>query len=220
MGEPDEAQEFLKLPIDERCVHKLWKARLSGYEEAAKQFDLWDVDSDADKFKKFLPLIKKFVVDTNAIAQEKGLMATLEFCRVYEPAAKIASDIVEGLVAKCLGAPKAKTKDLAKQIALMLVEIEAGDKVIEELTKGLAQKNPKVVSGCLSAMTECLKCFGTRIIKAAPLLKASMPLLDNRDKTVREEGKQLIIESYRWVGDIMKQQLTNLKPVQLSELEA
>lgn len=54
----------------------------------------------------------------------------------------------------------------------------------------------------------------------SPLLKATMPLLDHRDKNIREEGKQLIVESYRWVGDIMKQQLTGLKPVQLTELEA
>ena len=36
---------------------------------------------------------------------------------------------------------------------------------------------------------------------------------------MREEGKQLIVEAYRWVGDVMKQQLTGIKPVQLSELE-
>ena len=30
----------------------------------------------------------------------------------------------------------------------------------------------------------------------------------------------MIIESYRWVGDIMKQQLNGVKPVQMTELEA
>ena len=29
----------------------------------------------------------------------------------------------------------------------------------------------------------------------------------------------MIIESYRWVGDIMKQQLNGVKPVQMTELE-
>ena len=35
-----------------------------------------------------------------------------------------------------------------------------------------------------------------------------------------EEGKGLIVEAYRWVGDIMKQQLNGVKPVQMTELEA
>ena len=40
-----------------------------------------------------------------------------------------------------------------------------------------------------------------------------------RDKTIREEVKQLTIESYRWGGELLKAQLTGLKPVQLTELE-
>jgi hypothetical protein len=34
----DEDTEYLKLPLEERMVHKLWKARVSGYEEAKKLF--------------------------------------------------------------------------------------------------------------------------------------------------------------------------------------
>ena len=36
---------------------------------------------------------------------------------------------------------------------------------------------------------------------------------------MRTEGKSLIAEAYRWVGDVMKQQLSGLQPVQLKELE-
>ena len=68
-------------------------------------------------------------------------------------------------------------------------------------------------------VTECLKSFGAKVIKVSPLLKAIMPLMDHRDKDVRERGKSLIIEAYRWIGDMMKSQLTGLKPVQLSELD-
>ena len=45
--------------------------------------------------------------------------------------------------------------------------------------------------------------------------KAVIPLLDHRDKDVRENGKKLIIESYRWIGVMMKSQLTGVKPVQV-----
>jgi cytoskeleton-associated protein 5 len=40
----EEGTEFLKLPIEDRVVHSLWKARLSGYEEAKKYFIQWDDD--------------------------------------------------------------------------------------------------------------------------------------------------------------------------------
>ena len=54
-----------------------------------------------------------------------------------------AGEICDGIVTKCLGAPKTKTKELAGQVILMLCEIEAHERVVEELIKGLAQKNPK-----------------------------------------------------------------------------
>ena len=69
---------------------------------------------------------------------------------------------------------------MAKDILLMLCEVEVHEKVIEELIKGLAQKNPKIVVGCLVNMTECLKAFGAKVIKVSPLLKAAMPLLEHR----------------------------------------
>jgi len=40
----EEDTEYLKLPVEERCVHKSWKARVSGYEEATKLFNRWDGD--------------------------------------------------------------------------------------------------------------------------------------------------------------------------------
>ena len=94
-------------------------------------------------------IIKKFITDSNAVAQEKGLEAALAYVQNCDEktAGRVTSDCIEGIVSKCVAAPKTKTKDLAKQIALMFVEIETYDKVIEELCKGLTQKNPKVVSG-------------------------------------------------------------------------
>ena len=40
----EDETEYLKLPLEERCVHKIWKARVSGYEEAVKLFGKWDGD--------------------------------------------------------------------------------------------------------------------------------------------------------------------------------
>ena len=63
-----------------------------------------------------------------------------------------------GLIAKCLGAPKARTKELAIQIALMYIEIEKYEIVQEELLKGIgSQKNPKVVASCIATLTQALR---------------------------------------------------------------
>lgn len=80
------------------------------------------------------------------------------FLNVLWHSSRTAADVTSGLVAKCLGAPKARTKDLAIQIALMYVEIEKYEVVQEEILKGIAaSKNPKVVSACIATLTQALR---------------------------------------------------------------
>lgn len=68
----EDENEYKKLPTEEKCVHKLWKARVAGYEEAIKLFNQIDDEKSPD-WNKYLGLIKKFVTDSNAVAQEKGM---------------------------------------------------------------------------------------------------------------------------------------------------
>uniref|UniRef100_A0A8C0L7K3 Cytoskeleton-associated protein 5 n=1 Tax=Canis lupus dingo TaxID=286419 RepID=A0A8C0L7K3_CANLU len=70
--------EWMKLPVDQKCEHKLWKARLSGYEEALKIFQKIK-DEKSPEWSKFLGLIKKLVTDSNAVVQLKGLEAALVY---------------------------------------------------------------------------------------------------------------------------------------------
>jgi cytoskeleton-associated protein 5 len=49
-----------------------------GYEEATKLFRKID-DEASPEYSKFTGLVKKFVVDSNQVAQEKGVEATLAF---------------------------------------------------------------------------------------------------------------------------------------------
>lgn len=57
---------------------QVWKARVAGYEEAAKRFKLIS-DEKSPEYNNYLGLLKKFVLDTNAVAQEKGLEAVMAF---------------------------------------------------------------------------------------------------------------------------------------------
>ncbi|XP_059481984.1 protein mini spindles isoform X2 [Neocloeon triangulifer] len=215
----EEDTEFTKLPLEERCVHKLWKARVHGYEEAAKLFRQIP-DEKAPEWNKYLGIVKKFAADSNAAAQEKGLEAILAYIENAGPAGKTVGEVMSNIVTKCLSAPRTKTKELSQQVTLMYVEIEKHEAVMEELIKGFDQKNPKVVAACINTATMALNEFGMKVINVKPLVKEVPKLLDHRDKIVRDEGKALIVEIYRWVGVAVKPQLSNLKPVQLTELEA
>ncbi|KAK9509392.1 hypothetical protein O3M35_006719 [Rhynocoris fuscipes] len=213
-----EEEDFSKLSIEDRCVHKVWKARVSGYEAAANHFRQID-DEKSPEWNKYVGLIKKFVVDSNAPAQEKGLEATLAFVENCAAAGKTVGDVMGGLVQKAIGAPKAKTKELATQIALMYIEIEKQDVVLEELIKGTENKNPKISAGCIHIITLALQEFGAKVVNVSKILKRILVLLEDRDKGVRDESKALLVEMFRWVPTL-KAQLTNLKPAQLSEIEA
>ena len=215
----EEDTEYQKLPIDERCVHKLWKARVNGYEEALKLFRAID-DEKSPEWNKYLGLIKKFVIDSHAMAQEKGLEATLVFVENCAVAGKTVGEVMGGIITKCLGAPKAKTKDLGMQIALMYIEIEKHENVIEELCKGFDQKNPKIVATCVTTAIQALREFGAKVVSVKPLVKKIPGLLSDRDKAVRDEAKQLTVEIFRWIGPVFKTQLQSLPQVTITELEA
>ena len=61
--------------------------------------------------------------------------------------------------------------------------------------------------------------FGHKVLTLKMIVKQLQKLLEDRDKTVREETKQLVIEIYRWIGAAFMPQLSNLKPVQMNELQ-
>lgn len=215
----EEDTEYLKLPLEDRCIHKLWKARLSGYEECTKHFPKI-VDERSPEFNKFAPLMKKFVTDSNAVAQEKALEAVLAYVENAHVAGRTAGDVTNGIVQKCLAAPKRGTQEKALEVILMYCEIEKYEVVQEELMKGFTQKNPKVVTASVRAVTTALREFGPKVMNPKPLIKQMHTLLEDRDKNVREESKKMVIEMYRWIRQALKPQMSSLKPVQIQELEA
>lgn len=216
-----EDEEYKKLPIEDKCVHKLWKARVCGYEEVTKLFRQID-DEKSPEFGKYLGLVKKFVTDSNAMGQEKGLEAALAYVENYAHAGRTVSEVMSGVVTKCIAAPKTKTRELALQLTLMYIEIEKFEAVEDELIKGMELKNPKIVTACVNACTTALREFGSKVINVKPLLKKISVLLADRDKGVRDETKLMIIEMYRWIGAALRLQLqaASLQPVQITELEA
>ena len=146
---------------------------------------------------------------------------------------RTVGEVAPGLIGKCLNS-RAKMKEKAFEILLMYIEIERQADIEDELVKGLENKQPKVVQACLeilrrgltyvrsaSTYTLFVSCsphseFGSKVLPIKPFLKQVIPLLDDRDKSVRDEAKLLLVEIYKWIG---KQTLTpmiqNVKPIQV-----
>uniref|UniRef100_A0A669PJM0 Cytoskeleton associated protein 5 n=1 Tax=Phasianus colchicus TaxID=9054 RepID=A0A669PJM0_PHACC len=209
--------EWMKLPIDQKCEHKLWKARLNGYEEALKLFQ--KIDDKSPEWSKYLGLIKKFVTDSNAVAQLKGLEAALAYVENAHVAGKTTGEVASGVVNKVFNQPKARAKELGVDICLMYIEIEKGEAVQEELLKGLDNKNPKIIVACIETLRKALSEFGSKIISLKPIIKVLPKLFESREKAVRDEAKLLAVEIYRWIRDALRPPLQNINSVQLKELE-
>ncbi|XP_022071187.2 cytoskeleton-associated protein 5 isoform X4 [Acanthochromis polyacanthus] len=210
--------EWMKLPIDQKCEHKVWKARLNGYEEALKLFQRIE-DEKSPEWGKYLGLIKKFVTDSNAVAQLKGLEAALAFIENAHAAGKTTGEVVSGVVTKVFNQPKARAKELGSDICLMYIEIEKAEVVQDELLKGLDNKNPKIVVACLETLRRALSEFGSKIVTLKPVVKVLPKQFESREKAVREEAKQLAVEIYKWIRDALRPPLQNINSVQLKELE-
>ncbi|OAF69892.1 Cytoskeleton-associated protein 5 [Intoshia linei] len=214
----EEDTSWMKLSVYDKCCHKLWKARVDGYEKIFKVFDYADND-DIPEFKTYSPIIKNFVVETNPSALDKGLDAALAYITNAKIANKIAPSVLDGIIKKCLtGKPKIKEKCI--NIFMMVVEIEQADLVVKKLLECMDNKQPKIISGALQFIIAVVQSFGTIIINVKPFLKKIEKLLDNKDKTVRENTKTLVIECTRWLGTAtIKPLIASLKPVVVTEFE-
>ncbi|KAI9009704.1 armadillo-type protein [Gaertneriomyces semiglobifer] len=218
MASPDE--DFTSLPLTERLVHKSWKARQGAYDELAKMFSTTMDPDDDNAFRKWTEYLKKMVNDANLVAQESGLGALLAYVQNAPSALRTRSNISPILVDKCLGSNRAGTKARALDVLLTYIELDStGDAVIEDITAGLSHKTPKTVVGAAAAMREALHSFGIKIINVKPILKQLSKLFDHKDKSVRAEGTALAVELYRWLGPAINNSLSDLKPVQIKELQ-
>ena len=137
-------------------------------------------------------------------------------------------------MSKCLSG-RAKIKDRAFDILLTYIEIDKNAEIEDQLVAGLENKQPKIVQACLELLRRGLRyifislkhcfgndslglrsAFGSKVLPIKPFLPKVVPLLEDRDKTVRDEAKALLVEIYKWIG---KQTLTpmiqNVKPIQV-----
>ncbi|KAL1917720.1 uncharacterized protein VTP21DRAFT_3554 [Calcarisporiella thermophila] len=211
-------EDFSSLSIPDRIQHKVWKARVSAYDELTKYFRTADPANERE-FTQYEPYLKKIVTDSNAVAQENGLSAILSYVENAPRPERSRDAVVPTLVEKCLGSSRAGTRNKAVEILLMYIEVDVADPVVAEVLQGTSAKLPKLVAQAVAALREIVKSFGIKVLDPKPILKSLSKLFAHTDKNVRAEATQLTIELYRWLGaQAINAYLGDLKPVQVKEL--
>ncbi|KAI9483394.1 MAG: armadillo-type protein [Benjaminiella poitrasii] len=158
-------------------------------------------------------------VEPNAIAQEAGLSAVMEYVSNAPNAISTRDTIIPALVEKCLGAIKAGTKQKATDIVLLYAEIDTPDPVVELVLPGTNAKQPKLVTQTVFVLKELVRQFGIKKVNPKPIIKILPRLFGHTDKNVRAETFALTVELYRWIGQPLMASLSTLKPVQIKDLE-
>ncbi|KAI9741338.1 MAG: Microtubule-associated protein, microtubule dynamics during spindle orientation [Cirrosporium novae-zelandiae] len=222
MAEAEE--DFSAMPIADRFVHKNWKIRKSGYEDATKEFEKTPDESDP-AFKPFLQdpnLWKGAVADSNVAAQADGLAAYCAFLKYggVNACTRTRGITVGPICEKALASTRPAAKQSALEALLLCIELDKANPVVEDMIPFIAHKIPKTSSATLAALKAIYHAYGCKIVDPKPVLKALTKSFDHRDKNVRAEAQHLTIELYRWLRDGMKPLFwDDLKPVQQHDLD-
>lgn len=217
-------EDFSKLPLVDRFVHKNWKARKGGYEAAAKEFELTPDESDP-AFRPFLQdpgLWKSAAADSNVAAQQEGLAALCAFLKYggQQAAVRSRTHTLQALYEKGLSSTRPQAKASALEALLLYIELDKSDPVLEELLPALSHKQPKIIAATLNAITAIFHNYGIKIVESKPVLKTLPKVFGHADKNVRAEAQNLTVELYRWHKEAMKVIFwSELKPVQQQDLE-
>ncbi|KNE90352.1 hypothetical protein PSTG_16223 [Puccinia striiformis f. sp. tritici PST-78] len=227
MAEPPADSDWQNLSVQDQLYHKLWKARLAAYETLIKQFQLAE-DEDDEVFSDWnrdQQWPQKAVTDSNAVAQEKGILLVSIYIRLAGRAgSRCRPDCITPLVEKSLATNARKgTREAATECLLGWAMSEAdGDKgegIVSPVLEGLKSKQPKVVAGAVAALNALISAFGVRVINIKPILKTLPQMFAHADKGVREEGRLLVQTIYQFLGAALDPSLSGLKPVQVKELQ-
>ncbi|KAJ1020613.1 hypothetical protein NDA16_004006 [Ustilago loliicola] len=222
-GAPTE-EDFTKLSIEERLSSKLWKARVSAYEDLSKAFPKTSSENDPifRQYTRHPDILKAIVVDTNAVAQEKGVDAVRAFVEFGgQPAGKTREVVVPALVDKCLGSTRAGTKKNALELISFYAEMEdvvGCEPLLADLLDGLKAKQPKLVAGCITAIKDLVRDFGHKQVAPKPILKRLRDMFAHSDKNVRAEASLLAHELHKYIGAALEPTIDSLKDIQAKEL--
>lgn len=237
-GTDQDEGNFSTLPLIERLGHKLWKARLHGYQELNQLFTKAagggdDIDDSITIFWRDPSLFGDYVTDSNVVAQEQAVAALESLLKNVGLPPRIdlktaMSNWIPALVEKGLASSRAMTKNKSMECILLICSFdESITESVQLVLPFFSKKLPKLVAASINCVSELISSFGfTNVIVnnlLPELLDPLAKLAGHADRNVRAQTMTLIVEIYKSNGCkrlILDELLLNkLKPIQQNDLE-
>ncbi|ORC90901.1 XMAP215 family protein [Trypanosoma theileri] len=206
------SEDFSGLPIESLLTHASWRARRAGFERVR--------DAPAPHKALFLDEAKRLAGENNAAAQEalfEALAALVPVCDGSELELLAAAPLRAVLERGITGRPRAAQASAA--FVSELVEAGQQNAVFDALLPVFAHKTPKNRMAAVQLCSHIVGEFGVQGIPTKAILKAMQPLFNDANAQVRKEALSLCCQCYRFIGAGIKSFLTDLRDVQLQELE-
>lgn len=211
-GPSTATEDFSGVPVSALLSNSNWKARKEAYERIQK---------DPAKHKRLLLDSLKLVANEgNAMVQEAAIEALVEVLPQCDEAESghLAEGAVSTVVEKgTTGRPKAI--QVSQQFIFALVEEGHGATVFGALLSAMSHKTPKNRLAAAQTASALVADYGVQPFLLKEILKAMQPLFNDANPQVRKETVSLCCQCYRYVGANIKGFLTDLRDVQLQELQ-
>lgn len=219
----EEEPDYASLPLEQRLVHKLWKARRDAYKELDEQFQN-SASSDDDCFKIWLnspELARKAVTDFNVVSQESAISALDSFLQYggKRCASRTLNSVVPGLCEKALGSSRSVTKQKTTDALLMYVEYGTAQPVIELVIRTLSARSPRTVAAGVTALNSIYTAFGCPTCPPKLALDQLDKLFKHPDRRVRQEALKLSVTLRSYIGNAFETLIfPKLKHIQQEDL--
>eukprot|EP00795_Rhopilema_esculentum_P011233 gene11233-21420_t len=172
--------EWEKLPTEDKVVHKLWKARVAGYEEAKKKFQMIS-NEKTKEFTSYLGILKKVCSDVVSGVVTKVLNSKpklkqlgMDICLMYielEKQEVVMEELINGfsnkqpkVVAACVSLTNQALREFGGKVITMkpIVKslqklLEHQDKTVREEAKSLAVELYKWIRDALRPQLSSIK---------------------------------------------------------------
>eukprot|EP00026_Physarum_polycephalum_P002035 Phypoly_transcript_02039.p1 GENE.Phypoly_transcript_02039~~Phypoly_transcript_02039.p1 ORF type:complete len:934 (+),score=230.55 Phypoly_transcript_02039:97-2898(+) len=210
--------------LPQRLSAKEWNIRLAANEELIALLNDAS-ETNVAEFSRYVPFLKKIVVDPYPPVKEKAMDALLIFMSKFNYQSVVppnfGAELASILIDKCLSARDSiKTKTV--EALLLLIENGSADVVVSELCRvATTHKVPKISSLCVFTLREAVMQFGfgPGCIPPDHILPILEPCFDHPFKDMRTEAFALTVEVYRWLGPALRQHIKGLRPTQQKELD-
>lgn len=208
--EPED--DFKSFSVGDLLVHSNWKARKQGFEKVQK--------APEKHAKLLIDTLKPISAESNAMVQEaafEALAAVVPSCGEAQQS-QLAEGVLPLVLEKGLtGRPKAA--QASQSFVNTLVQDGCVRPVFSALLPLFAHRTPKNRLAAAQLAASLVADYGVQQFPTKEILKAMQPLFNDVNPQVRKEAVALCCQCYRYVGASIKGFLTDLRDVQLQELQ-